>query len=266
MRVLLAWKPNWKTHAIGEILKYRPGALVDVGAHVGQTLLDFVAAPRGSTYLAFEPNVICCHHLQTFISVNRLDSCRVVPAALGDRNQVAILYQFGSDVDSGSSTMRELRPTWDAQPYTCCMYRLDDISDVLPQSSTSLLKIDVEGTELDVLRGMETTVRNEHPWIICEVLHRDTYADEEPYRQRCSDLMRLLTKLEYSVLLILRNRDDSRVEDLKTIEAFPDVVWAEGSEQLCDYLFVPASEIEAAQHVLCGKRRFRDQPCGTERV
>ena len=39
---------------------------------------------------------------------------------------------------------------------------------------------------------------------------------------------------------IVRSRDDSQVESIMSVAAFPDAVWSEKSRAECDYLFCPA--------------------------
>jgi len=250
MRAMMAWRPDWKTDAITAILGHRRGALIDVGANVGQTLLDFLSAPARSTYLAFEPNLTCYQHLTTFIAANHIEKCEVIPAALGERNGISTLYRLGGDVDSGATTSRELRPRSEVHAEPCCIFRFDDLADVVREPDIALVKIDVEGTELDVLRGMEATLRRFRPWILCEVLHRDELAEAEPYRRRCAELMRLLDDIGYEVQRVVQGDEGSRISGLDLVTAFPDVVWNDDSIRSCDYLFVPASDSAVSRRVL----------------
>lgn len=250
MRGLMAWAPDWKTRAIGAILERRPSTLIDVGANVGQTLLDFLSAPAGTYYLGFEPNPTCAEHLTQLLSVNALERCRVVPAALGDFNGVGTLHRFGGDADPGASTRRDLRPDLPARATPIATFRLDDLGDIIPPGEISLVKIDTEGNELEVLRGMEGTIRKSQPWILCEVLHRDAAADADLYCARCGDLMALIGGLHYVALRIVQDDRGDHIRALRPVDDFPDEVWNEGSERACDYLFVPAADAQAALECL----------------
>lgn len=252
MRAMMAWRADWKTRAIADILRIRQGMLIDVGANVGQTLLDFLSAPVRSAYVGFEPNPICYVHLAKFISANGLDRCVVIPSALGDRNGIAQLYSYGGDVDSGATTVDELRPRLKAKPTAIAMLRLDDIADDLPDRDIALIKIDVEGGELAALRGMEQTVRRSKPWLMCEVLHRDVSAEAQPFVQRCEELTHFVAGVGYQVLRMVHGRADGRIARLDEVAAFPAVEWNdETSPVACDYLLVPKGESEAARKGLC---------------
>jgi len=250
MRAMMEWTPDWKTQAIAAILAHHPGTLIDVGANVGQTLLDFLKAPERSSYLGFEPNLTCYQHLAAFISANGLDQCRVFPAGLGDKNGIANLYRLGGEVDSGGTTVKELRPRDQVTADACCIFRLDDLGDLAAGAEIALIKIDTEGSELEVLRGMEVTIRASQPWILCEVLHRDEAAEPEPYRQRCAGLMRVLGELGYRVQRAVH--DETRIDALEDVSEFPNRVWTADSIRLCDYLFVPASDLSQTREVLLG--------------
>lgn len=255
MRAMLAWRADWKTEAVAKILEYRKGSFIDVGANVGQSLLDFLCAPARSSYLGFEPNLTCCRHLATFIAENRADGCRVIPAGLANRNGLGTLYRLGGDVDSGATTLKALRPRGQVIAEPCCLFRLDDLSAQLAEPEIALIKIDTEGTELEVLQGMEATICQKRPWVLCEVLHRDEMADPALYRHRCAELMRLVTSLGYRAQRIVH--DVAGIKSLEAVSEFPDQVWNDRSISLCDYLLVPDAEVQLSHKVLVATR-----PCG----
>jgi len=248
MRAMMEWKAHWKTRAIAAILARRSGTFIDVGANVGQSLLDFLSSSHRSAYLGFEPNLTCYQHLATFIAENCLDNCKVVPAGLGDRNGIATLYRLAGDVDSGGTMLKELRPRTKVMSDPCCIFKLDDLPELLPEPEIALIKIDAEGSELAVLRGMEMTVRRAQPWLLCEVLHRDDLAEAAPYHRRCAELMRLLRELGYGVQRAVH--DDAQIVELEGVSEFPDKLWTDESIRLCDYLFVPNSDLAQTREAL----------------
>ncbi|MDH8249875.1 FkbM family methyltransferase, partial [Klebsiella pneumoniae] len=74
-------------------------------------------------------------------------------------------------------------------------YRFDDIRAALQIGKIGLLKIDVEGAELPVLRGMEASIVKDRPWILCEVLHRDFRAEASDHQLRLDALMFWLSRV-----------------------------------------------------------------------
>jgi FkbM family methyltransferase len=252
MRALTAWEPSWKTQAIAAVLADRQGTFIDVGANVGQTLLDFLSAPVRGSYVAFEPNLACAKHLSDLVSLNALEACLIIPAGLGDHAGIANLYSSSSEIDSGATVRESLRPGQAPTARTSCLLRFDDLRDALPKEPVALVKIDTEGSELEVLRGMKQMLRSEGAWVICEVLHRDVAADQQLYSKRLRGLMGLLRRIDYQAFHIRQDSVGATVRKLEPVSMFPDVSWHAGSERECDYLFVPSGQSRKAKELLGG--------------
>jgi hypothetical protein len=75
---------NPKLSAIS--LKIRGGVFVDVGANLGQTLIEFWLIDSGNSYIGFEPNEACIEYLETLININSLDGCKIIPVGLFNKN------------------------------------------------------------------------------------------------------------------------------------------------------------------------------------
>lgn len=142
--------------------------VLDVGAHVGYyTVLSAVlAGPRGRV-VAFEPNPSNHSFLERHVALNRLNNVTVENVAVADTNGTAS-FAFGT----GSGTGR-LQSGGDLEVRTI---RLDDFCrerGVQP----GFIKIDVEGAELDVLRGAAETVAAHHPVIFLSTHGPRIHAD-----------------------------------------------------------------------------------------
>ena len=236
------WKPSWKTATIGKALASRCGAFVDIGANIGQTLLDFLVCRKGDErYIGFEPNPKCAEMVASIIRDNDIADAVLVPIGLADRSALLPLF-FGanSTTDSGATLVADLRPSKAVKQQWVPCLTFDAAAADLAVNDIALIKIDVEGGEGEVLSGMRETLRTKRPWVMCEVLHRDPLAEETAYRTRLASIEALLGELDFRMYRIVRSRDDSQVEDIVSVAAFPDAVWSEKSSAECDYLFCPA--------------------------
>lgn len=136
---------------------------IDVGAHGGDVLDDLLRiAPHGH-HLAFEPLPGLAAQLQ-----RRLPQVDVRAVALSDANGTA---EFAHVVDRpGWSGLRE-RPTPDGaaarvERITVPTQRLDDA--LPPGYVPTLIKVDVEGAELQVLDGARATLATHRPLVVFE--------------------------------------------------------------------------------------------------
>lgn len=239
---LWAWKRHaWMRQVLEPILKYRDGAVVDIGANVGQTLVDMLHLDPRRDYLAFEPNPRCVRYLQYTVRSNSLTSCTVVPVALWDRFAIEYLHTSRSiRIDPGASLLQTLRPKWGsvASPVLCISF--DELSEKLGLPHVAIAKVDVEGAELEVLQGMATTLDTARPPIVCEVLRRHRRADHVLYEGRSRELWAILRDLRYEVYSIKKFPDSFQ---LVRISAFPSSVWRLSNRNECDYLFLPKEQV-----------------------
>ena len=246
---LADWSPNWKSRLIGAVLAHRHGAFVDIGANIGQTLIDFCAAKADRPYRGFEPNPRCVEILDDLIRANDLRDCLIVPIGLSNATGIArLLSRPGSQTDSGASIDATLRPgrAWDVSLIPC--FRFDDIHASLGIDGIALTKIDVEGAELAVLHGMRGTIASAAPWIACEVLHRDRRVSAEQHQRRLDGLEAFLGDVDYAMLSVRRVPGSAEIE-LRPVDRFPNEIYSDENQAECDYLFVPGRDIDAAEHL-----------------
>lgn len=243
---LLHWSPGWHTTLIGHALARRPGAFVDVGVNVGQTLLDMISLNSPQTpYFGFEPNAHAVAYVSDIIERNRLDNIQLIPVGLSNSTRIERLttladssvYSSAARINFGDSRERPLR-----HMYIPC-YTFDSIRQSLHIPTVSMIKLDVEGEELAVLQGMTDLLKSDRPLIMCEVLHRDTDRyTPEVYRKMLSDFHDLLQTHRYVIYHIAKNGEDFHLE---LIDQFPDKVWVTpDSWTQCDYLLVPIDTID----------------------
>jgi FkbM family methyltransferase len=153
-------------------LKCKPGAFLDVGANIGQTLFKILSMERSGEYIGFEPQVSCCFLVQRFIEENGLKNHTILPLGLSNRNQIMKLYFREEAYDSSASTIENFRPESFYSGYRyICVRKGDEVVSELKLPEISTIKIDVEGGELEVLLGLSDTIREQQPFIVFEVLN-----------------------------------------------------------------------------------------------
>lgn len=136
----------------GDVLRrlVQPGMVVaDVGANIGLlTLIMAWAAGPGGKVIAFEPEAIPRANLEKMRHLNGLSWVEVRDQAVGA--QAGQLTFHVSDI-IGHSSLYALPETEGSREIQVEVVRLDAVA---PAQRMDVVKIDVEGAELDVLAGM----------------------------------------------------------------------------------------------------------------
>jgi FkbM family methyltransferase len=158
----------------------------DVGANVGFfTLLGSRLVGTGGRVVAFEPFPVALEYLNRHLELNGIDNVTVIEAAVSEAARRA---SFREDP---VITMGRLVEGGDLE---VDVVSLDEIYIEGELPPPDLIKIDVEGEELKVLRGASLLLRDREPMILlathgsvthracCELLHDHGYELEElPY-------------------------------------------------------------------------------------
>lgn len=150
-----------------------PQSLVlDVGANIGNHSVHFAAVMGAARVIAFEPQAHCHATLQTNIALNGLESCvTTVNAMVGAQGGAGRMAGFKTRNLGGASFAPDA--TGEVE-----MVALDAVVPADDAAPLDLIKIDVEGMQLEVLRGAERLLRTRHPALWVEILPNDPAAAE----------------------------------------------------------------------------------------
>lgn len=171
-----------------------PGMTVlDVGAHLGQyTLIASDRVSRGGRVYAFEAVPETFRWLKRNVALNDLPNVELVNAAVSDSTEPVTVH-LASTRDTGSNSIAG--PAWvdSGRKITVPALTLDGYLAEKMIPKVDVVKLDVEGWELPVLRGAEKMLRQMRPRLMVEF---------EEERQKlagtsCAELARYLTDRGY---------------------------------------------------------------------
>jgi FkbM family methyltransferase len=148
----------------------------DIGANVGwYSLLAARAVGSTGRVVAFEPSVSNAALLQENVAANRLTNVTTIAAAVTDQSGWATFLYGGSlegrlskDDCEAQAQRRAARKT-PKRSWVVPILALDSWLAETAQPPPSVLKIDVEGAEVGVLRGMTQTLHTAKPALIIEL-------------------------------------------------------------------------------------------------
>jgi FkbM family methyltransferase len=147
--------------------------VLDIGANLGTFCIPLAKKVPKHKYHAFEPQRIISYQLCANIVINSLDNVYTYELALSneDASVDLVMPDYTSETNIGAFSIdKEVREN----EYECSTVSTTDRIDLIPLDSFTfnnirLIKIDVEGHELEVIKGgIETIKRNNYPPIIFE--------------------------------------------------------------------------------------------------
>lgn len=153
--------------------------IVDGGANIGNHTI-FFAGVIGAQVIAFEPQPFNYEFLITNTYLNRLESkVDIRKTALGDKSGYISLVQaisnnHGSYTASTKLAGCENGETQSPAAFDVEVSTLDEELDNY-SSSISIIKLDLEGMELDALQGARNVIAKSLPVIAVECFTRATY-------------------------------------------------------------------------------------------
>ncbi|HZM16853.1 MAG TPA: FkbM family methyltransferase [Candidatus Krumholzibacteria bacterium] len=251
----------WLTHC-------RKGTFIDVGANIGQTLLVTLVAGQLHRYIGFEPSSCCCAYLHRLLELNGLRHCQILPVGLSDRVRIAELH-YNVDYDVCASTTPGFRPKafFQSREHVVLMPG-DEVLRRCELDEIGMIKIDVEGGELEVVRGLRETIARHKPILLLEVLpylHLETDARVFPEittaerqdivaerKRRTEALEAFVRDLGYGLYRIEENGDLTPTPWMR----------AEGPEQRTEMNFLALHDCEKAEFEAGASGRLR-RPAGS---
>lgn len=155
---------------IGLILKslLQPNSVfIDVGANIGYfSLLAARQSPSGSI-VAFEPVTHLYQELQANVALNKFSNVTAVNLALGEQEENRLIYLSGPDNEGMSSFYKPENYSGKSE-----MVKVIPLDKWIMDSTIKkidLIKIDTEGSELAVLKGMKEVIKRFEPLMVLEL-------------------------------------------------------------------------------------------------
>jgi protein O-GlcNAc transferase len=127
---------------------------IDIGANIGNHAKFFKEVCKARRIICFEP-----HPANIPLLKENCPSCELFTAGLSSQNTEGFLTELES-INSNSGTGRLGTSGYPITIHTLDNYRFANVS---------FIKIDVEGLELEVLRGAKRTIERYHPDIMVEI-------------------------------------------------------------------------------------------------
>lgn len=226
------WYGRYNRWAAEVIRRFLPadGCVIDVGANEGEFSLVAASFCRSGKIAAIEPGQWATEQLRANISSSGFGNIEVLALAVGLGEGTAVLSVPNSPGEDGTLNVGmaylssiETAATGEVQEKVP-VSSLDRICAQLRWDRIDLIKIDVEGGELDVLNGASGVISRYNPIIVVEVNH-ETLARSG---HSAGELIDWFLSRGYALRRLTPTR--ALVEELPSLEDAPfmDIIAAKG--------------------------------------
>lgn len=175
---------------------------IDVGVNIGQTLIKIKSIQPNVEYIGFDPSIKCISYVQSLQSLNDLNNSTLLAVGISDTVGKLTLRGY-SDTDTRASfsnaQIREDQATFFT---TVPVFSLDFILKENQLNQLVVLKIDVEGHELSVLKGARELLKMANPIILFEVLPHHNIDEKINI---ANELYKFLIKNNYTIYNLEQN-------------------------------------------------------------
>lgn len=224
----------WMIDILKIVLPIENKNFIDVGVNIGQTLLKLKSVSSEINYIGFEPNPICVNYAVKLINENNFDNTLIIPAGISDKNEMGLLNFFSqSETDSAASMIEDFRPDQKIfKKEFIPLYNIESFKNKINLDSISILKIDVEGAELEVLNSFKKEIEEKSPIILIEIL--PVYNANNLQRlERQNMIQNMLKDFGYSIFRVIK-KDDILLDFQEISE-----IGIHGNINNCEYVMVP---------------------------
>lgn len=198
-------------HVLNEIFNNlkQNSLFIDVGANIGSISIPIakLTGDIGVEVVACEASCAMRKKLEANIGLNALSNIRVNKSAIFSHDRGLTFYeQTSSNVNMGLSSVKQNDDIGDFIETQVQSKTLDSLYDELgTNKEISVVKIDVQGAEIDVLKGATEIIREQRPVFIFE--HEDEY--HEDFEAVKKSIRRFFDAHNYSLYAM-----DSNLENL----------------------------------------------------
>ena len=185
--------------------------LLDVGANIGYftLLMAKLSGPSGKVF-SFEPEDKNFKILEKNVKINNYQNVVLEKKGVSDRN--GINKFFLSSKNTGMHSLQKIRD--DVKEVKIDVIKLDDYFSALDLAEKiSLIKIDVEGAEFQVLKGMKTILKNKNLKLLIEFIPEHL----KKHGTNPGDVLKILEDNNFKIYQINENTKELELKEIDDI-------------------------------------------------
>ena len=200
---------------LGDLIKkiLKPGdVFLDIGANIGYFSLLAAKHEPTAKIISFEPVSSVFKILEENISRNAAKNVKAVNAAASDKNGRREIYLSVED-NIGMSSFQKPE-NYSGKTEDVKVITIDEWFRSSGLAKVDKIKLDVEGSELAAVKGMQEILQNFKPSVIVEI-NPETLL---PFGLKPADIFSYFSQLNFSAFLILKTAELKKMSSYQTAD------------------------------------------------
>jgi FkbM family methyltransferase len=169
--------------------------VLDIGANIGLHSIYFSSLAKDGYILSFEPSLATFNVLVS----NVANIANIVPINLAVSDEGTIRNFYHTSDNAYSSLIDTKRKEVVSTIKVPCM-KVDDVVSGLHLNRVDFVKIDVEGLEFEVLKGMDEVISKYQPVVFCEI-YKGKHSNQQP-----EETVQFLIERGYRALVMCKGK------------------------------------------------------------
>jgi FkbM family methyltransferase len=230
----------WMGQILKILLSVNDFAFMDVGVNIGQTLCQVKSIDNKRIYYGFEPNPACNMFVEELIRINKFSNVKIFPVGIYTDDSILELDLYYDDLtNSGGSLIKDYWEFSNIKPHRTIIVPLMKYNTIAKSTQfekLGVVKIDVEGAELEVLEALYDKINTDRSTILIEVL--SAYTIENKLRiDRQQAVLNIIKRLNYRILRIIETKKEG-IKYLQEIYEFDPYF----DRNQANYLLIPKED------------------------
>ena len=228
---------KWMIKVLEDLELKKEEIFIDVGVNIGQTLIKFKTVYPSMAYIGFEPNSTCVEYTKNLIAKNKWKYIDIVPVGIAEYSGLGILEHYVNDsVDSSASIIKNYRKDKVYIRDIVALLNVESCTHLWYNKTISMIKIDVEGAELGVLKSFFEIIKRDRPYILIEILPVYDKMNTERLTYQL-EIEKILYLLEYTLYRIVKTSQNN----LHSYQRINSIGIHDNIDK-CDYLCKPKND------------------------
>lgn len=196
----------WEEHIINLIsqsLGKSTGIMLDIGANVGLISIPLAIKHKNTQFYCFEAHPKIFNRLENNVNLNSINNIKTVNCAISNSKEKNLTFYAQKQTSNMGLSSLKLNP--DIKNFEEISTLIDGIDNMFIGSSepVSLIKIDTQGSEIDVIESGLKLIKRDRPIIIFEF--EDAYYLDEDRENSKKLLDELFKDINYSLFNISKD-------------------------------------------------------------